>query len=139
MVKIHVAYEGHLRCKLTHAPSGTVIRTDAPKDNEGRGEAFSPTDLVAAALGSCILTTMAIYAKRKGWELGGCEAEVIKEMVAEPARSIGKLAVSIKMPKGLSPDKRQLLERAATACPVHKSLSHDVQIPVTFQYTDKNA
>lgn len=136
MVKIGMVYEGGLRCRLRHEPSGDVITTDAPKDNMGKGEAFSPTDLTAAALGSCMLTVMGIAAARHNIDLSGTRAEVIKEMVTQPARRIGKIQVTFQMAKGIDPAKRSLLENAAHACPVHKSLHPDVEIPVEFIYPD---
>ena len=136
MVKIDIAYEGDLRCRLTHGPSQSVIVTDAPVDNMGKGEAFSPTDLVAAALGSCMLTVMGIAATRHNIHLEGASAELIKEMVTAPLRRIGKISVEIKMPKGIDLSQRALLERAAESCPVHKSLHPDLQIPVRFAYPD---
>ncbi len=131
---MEIAYEGSLHCKLTHGPSGVSISTDAPKDNQGKGEAFSPTDLVAVALGSCILTTMAIYAKRHEKELGKMTAQVTKEMSTEAPRRISKISVKITMPKGLSEEERKNYERVATSCPVHKSLHPDTQADVTFTY-----
>ena len=136
MVKIDILYEGELHCRLTHGPSGKSIVTDAPKDNMGKGEAFSPTDLTAASLGSCMMTTMAIYAERHGIQLKGTKVEVTKEMVHDPARRIGKLTVIFKMASGIIVSQRQALERAALTCPVHKSLHPDVQVPVTFDYPD---
>ena len=136
MVKIDVVYGGALHCRLNHGPSGMEITTDAPKDNLGKGEAFSPTDLVAAALASCMLTTMGIVAQRKNFKLGEVTAQVTKEMTPAPPRRIAKLSVTIQMPKGHSPEERVLLEHAATACPVHKSLHPEVQIPVKFEYPD---
>ena len=136
MVKVKIVYEGELRCRLTHETSGTTISTDAPKDNMGKGESFSPTDLVGSALGSCMLTTMAIVAKRRGIEFGTASVEVIKEMISEPERRIGKITVTFQMPKGLSPEHRALFERAAMTCPVHKSLNPSVEISVKFNYSD---
>lgn len=132
MVKISIEYSKDLHCTLRHEPSGASFGTDAPKDNQGKGETFSPTDLVAAALGSCMLTTMAIYAKRHGEELGPCQAQVLKEMVTDSVRRIGSLKVKITMPKNLSAEKKAVYERVALSCPVHKSLHPDVQIPVEF-------
>ncbi len=131
---MEIAYEGSLHCQLTHGPSGVTIQTDAPKDNQGKGEAFSPTDLVAAALGSCILTTMAIYAKRHDKELGKMTAQVTKEMSADAPRRIAKIGIKIVMPKGLSEEEKKTYERVATSCPVHKSLHPDTQADVTFTY-----
>ncbi len=136
MVKISLVYEGDLHCKLTHGPSGTVINTDAPTDNMGKGACFSPTDLAASSLGSCMLTTMAIVAQRHALELKGMSAEVLKEMVTAPERRIGKIHVTIYMPKGLDAEKRAMLERAAKHCPVHLNLNPTVEIPTTFVYPD---
>lgn len=136
MVKMHMLYEGGLRCRLTHGPSGDQIATDAPVDNMGKGEAFSPTDLAAAALGSCILTVMGIAAQRHQINLDGATADVEKEMIAQPVRRIGKISVKIKMPKGISPADRQLLEHTGRHCPVHKSLHPDIEIPIVFEYSD---
>lgn len=134
MVEILGVYEGKLRCRMTHGPSGQSIPTDAPKDNLGEGGAFSPTDLVAAALGSCMLTVMGIVAQRRQLDLSGTTVRVVKHMTNEPARMIGKLAVTIAFPRRFSDAERQLLERAARACPVHHSLHPDVAAPVEFVY-----
>ena len=136
MVKINIEYKGQLHCKLVHGPSGSAITTDAPKDNMGKGEAFSPTDLVAAALGSCMLTTMGIVAQRHNIDLKNVKVEVLKGMVTAPVRRIGKIDVVLHMPPGLETSKRTMLERAAETCPVHKSLHPDVQTPVKFEYPD---
>ena len=137
MVEMEIIYSGEKHCELTHGPSHSKIETDAPKDNNGRGERFSPTDLVGAALGSCILTTMAIMAERDGGavDMKGASAKVIKEMQASPRR-IAKLSVDITMPKGVPVEQRRRLEAAAHACPVHKSMHPDVQMPITFSYPD---
>jgi putative redox protein len=136
MVKINVVYEGDLRCRLTHEQSGSVILTDAPKDNMGKGEAFSPTDLVASALASCMLTVMGIAANRHQIDLKGTKIDVVKEMVTSPVRRIGTITVDIYMAKGIPEDKRSMLENAAHTCPVHKSLHPDVLTPITFHYAD---
>jgi putative redox protein len=136
MVKISMVYEGDLHCKLTHGPSGAVITTDAPKDNQGKGEAFSPTDLVAAALGSCMLTVMGIAARGHGININGATVNVEKEMVTTPFRRIGKITVHIQMPAGINIEKRALLDKAAHSCPVHKSLSSEVETPIHIVYSD---
>jgi putative redox protein len=102
MVEIRIEYEGGLRCRAAHGPSGAILLTDAPVDNMGKGEAFSPTDLVATALGTCMMTIMGIAADRMGLDLRGATATVTKEMVTSPLRRIGKLAVTIKVPGKLS-------------------------------------
>jgi putative redox protein len=133
MVEIQVRYEGELHTSCVHGPSGRSLETDAPKDNEGRGESFSPTDLLATALGSCMLTVMGILARRKGWKLEGARARVEKHMVAAPERRIGKLVVEFDMPE-LPEEARVPLERAAHSCPVHKSLHPDVEVDLRFRW-----
>ncbi len=134
MVQINLTYKGNLRCEAVHEPSGTTLITDAPKDNHGMGASFSPTDLVATALGGCILTTMEIVARRMDIALDGATATVEKEMATLPSRKIGKLTVHITVPVKVSDEARQKLEHAAHACPVHKSLHPDVQMPITFNW-----
>jgi putative redox protein len=114
--------------------SGTEIGTDAPKDNQGRGESFSPTDLVATALGTCILTTMGILARTLQIDISAATATVDKEMTSAPPRRIERLRVKIQMPAGISEENRVKLERAAHACPVHKSLHPDVELPISFTW-----
>ena len=133
MVEIKVEFNGNLSTELTHVDSGAKLITDAPKDNQGEGKSFSPTDMVAGALVSCMLTIMAIYAKRTSIDLTGAKGSVIKEMSASPRR-IGKLTVSFQMPKRLSEAERKALEAAALTCPVHKSLHPDVEVPIKFEY-----
>lgn len=132
MVEIKIAYEGSLRCNATHSPSGTAIFTDAPTDNQGKGESFSPTDLVATALGSCMLTIMGIAAQKHQIDLSGATVTVQKEMITQPLRRIGKLSVVFNIPASLTPDQRQMLENAAKTCPVHRSVHPDIQMPITF-------
>jgi putative redox protein len=134
MVQINITYQNTLRCEATHEPSGTTLVTDAPKDNQGMAASFSPTDLVATALGTCILTTMEIVARRMDIALDGATATVVKEMAQQPSRKIGKLAVHITIPVKVSDEARQKLEHAAHACPVHKSLHPDVQMPITINW-----
>lgn len=136
MVRIDLSYRGDLRCEARHGPSGAVLSTDAPKDNEGKGESFSPTDLVATALAACMMTIMGIVARRHGIRLEGAKASVEKGMVADPERRIGRLAVVFDMPAGIPPENRKLLERAAHTCPVHKSLDPRIEKPVEFRYPD---
>ncbi len=136
MVRIDVVYEGNLRCTARHGPSGAVLSTDAPRDNEGKGESFSPTDLAATALVACMMTVMGIVARRHKIPLEGAKGSVEKEMVADPDRRIGRLAVAFTMPAGISAQDRKLLERAAMTCPVHKSLNPRTEAPVTFRYPD---
>lgn len=134
MVRIEVRYEGGLRCEATHGPSGSRLLTDAPADNQGKGEAFSPTDLVATALATCVVTTMGIVAARHDWDLEGTQVSVDKEMVADPARRIGRLDVVVRVPGTFDEKARRALEAAAHGCPVHKSLGERVEAPLTFEW-----
>src|SRR5690242_7866656 len=113
MVKMKATYLGALHCQLVHQPSQSQIETDAPKDNLGKGECFSPTDLMGAALASCILTTMGIVAQRDGIPLENASAEVEKKMVSEPTRRIGSLPTTVTLPGSIPAQHRQKLERAA--------------------------
>jgi len=137
-VEINVVYQGELRCQAAHGPSKTQLVTDAPVDNHGKGESFSPTDLVATALGSCILTTMGIVAQRHNIDLAGTRVHVVKEMVQQPIRRIGALPVKLIFPvavaKRLSEADRTLLQNAAKHCPVYQSLHPDVEHPLEFVY-----
>jgi putative redox protein len=134
MTEVTVRYLGDLHCEAQHGPSGATFVTDAPVDNQGKGEAFSPTDLVGTALGTCILTIMGILARRDGWDLSGATATVTKEMVTAPVRRIGKLTVRIHVPRDLPEEARRKLEAGAHTCPVHKSLHPDIEAPLLFTY-----
>ena len=138
MVDIYMKYEGDLRCGAKHGPSGSTLATDAPVDNQGKGEAFSPTDLVATALGTCMLTTMGIAARRKGWRIDGIELHVQKEMTKEPPRRIRRLGARFTVPGGvaqaLDASAKQDLEHTARTCPVALSLHDNVQVDVTFDW-----
>ena len=134
MVEIDVAYEGELHTSCRHAPSQALLATDAPLDNQGRGESFSPTDLLATALGSCALTTMGIVAAREGWELTGSSARVEKHMVADPARRVGRVVVRFALPAGLGPDARARLEATAHGCPVMRSIHPDLATELEFAW-----
>lgn len=141
MATIHIAYLGELRTDCTHIQSGTHINTDAPTDNQGRGEAFSPTDLVANALGTCILTTMAIFAQRDGLELKGSEMTVTKVMSSTPPRKIASIVIAMTLRaeqdgNPILPDEptRTRLEKIAHTCPVAISLHPDLVQDVTIQW-----
>jgi putative redox protein len=134
MVAIQFEYQGDLHCKAVHALSGTELFTDAPRDNQGRGESFSPTDLVATALGTCMLTVMGVMALTLNIDIAGTTATVEKEMTTTPPRMIASLNVKIHVPHSLSPENKQKLERAAHTCPVHKSLHSDVKAPIEFTW-----
>lgn len=135
-VKISIQYSGDLHCIAIHRPSGKSLETDAPVDNQGKGESFSPTDLVATALGTCMATTMAIFARRHHIELKGTKIEVIKEMTKEGPRRIAKLATEIWIPLKKTQENVDVLERAALTCPVHRSLSSEVEKPVIFHWAE---
>lgn len=137
-VSISGTYTGNLNVEVIHGPSGTRLTTAAPEDNQGDGSSFSPTDLVATALGSCMLTLMGILARREGIDLEGTRFELEKHMVSDPRR-IGRIAVKIHMPAGLTKDQRKKLERSALTCPVHKSLLEDVDKPVEFVYPEDSS
>jgi uncharacterized OsmC-like protein len=133
MVKMTGTYTGEKHCKTEHEPSRRVLETDAPKDNQGRGESFSPTDLMATALGTCILTTLAIVGEKEGLDLKNSRMTVEKEMTAAPRR-IASLKTLIELPSSLTPEWRERLETAAHNCPVRKSLHPDVIVPIEFKY-----
>ena len=131
---IDVLYEGDLHCTAIHTPSGDRMRTDAPPDNRGRGEHFSPTDLMAAAMGTCVLTVMGIAARDRDIDMRGARCAVRKEMSNEPRRHISKLSVAVTLPARLGDRERLVLERAAHACPVHNSLAPATEVELEFAY-----
>ena len=135
-VEINLVYEGGLHCAATHGPSRQTLTTDAPVDNGGKGAAFSPTDLVATALGSCMATIMGLVAQRNNLKIEGLQIQVLKEMATEPVRRIGALKTRLVFPNGasLSAADRAKLEAAAKACPVKQSLSPEVKTPLEFIY-----
>lgn len=131
-----VIYKGQLRTEALHLPSDNLIITDAPKDNHGKGEAFSPTDLVATALASCLMTIMGIVAQRHDWNIENTKAEVTKIMGENPRR-IARIVVKITMPeqsKDFDAKTRQILENAALTCPVAQSLHPDLEQDIQFVY-----
>jgi putative redox protein len=128
MTTMTCRYEGQLRCQAVHDPSAAELLTDAPLDNQGRGEAFSPTDLVATALATCILTIMGITAERYGLAIEGSEARVEKTMTGTGVRRIEQLTVWISLPAGLEAPQRDLLRRAGEGCPVKRSLEGAVSM-----------
>jgi uncharacterized OsmC-like protein len=132
LVKISVRYEGQLHCSAVHGPSGAKLGTDAPVDNEGKGETFSPTDLVATALAACMATIMGIAAKRHSIPLEGMEILTTKEMSTDSPRRIVALKSKITVPLPGDHPQRKLLEAAALGCPVHHSLDPRIEKPVEF-------
>ena len=137
-VEINITYQGALNCAATHGPSRQTLTTDAPVDNGGKGAAFSPTDLVATAFGTCMVTIMGLVAQRNNLDLEGLQVQVIKEMTANPVRRIGTLRTRLVFPRGkpLADGDRAQLETAARTCPVALSLHPDVQKVIEFVYPD---
>lgn len=135
MVSIDIKYEGGLRCAATHQQSGNTLTTDAPLDNNGRGEAFSPTDLVATGLGCCMATVMGIVADRKGLSLAGMEIQVRKHMSSDTPRRINRLEVDLSMPLPSKHPERKLLEGAAMGCPVHHSLHPEIEVVMNWRWS----
>ncbi len=136
MTTVKAKYLGDLRLECTHLQSGTTIVTDAPTDNNGKGEAFSPTDLCATSLAACAMTIMGIYAKNNGIDLSGTEIEITKTMAAEPRRIAG-IDVIFHMPaRTFSKKDKTVLERVAHTCPVHLSLHPDVKQNFVFDWAE---
>ena len=134
MSEANIVYQNNLRTEAEHIASGEKIVTDAPVDNNGKGEAFSPTDLVATALGSCMITIMAISANKYDIDVTGTNASVKKIMGSDPRR-ISEISIDINMNKNIEEKDRKRLERAALACPVHKSLHPDLEKKIRFIYS----
>ncbi len=134
MVQIDIHYDGGLRTTATHAPSGQSLITDAPADNHGKGETFSPTDLVATGLGSCILTVMGIVAERHDFDLTGARARVVKHMSVQGERKIDRVQVEIRIPNEPTDRVRIALTKAAHACPVHGTLAGAVEMDISFEW-----
>jgi putative redox protein len=134
MAKIEIFYTGNLSTRCIHTENGAEIVTDAPKDNQGRGEMFSPTDLVAAALGSCVLTLMGIMANKLKVDISGAKADVEKEMSKDSPRRIVKISVKVSCPKDFSSEIKAQLEKAGGHCPVHHSLHPDISQQIHFSW-----
>lgn len=137
MVEISVTYEGDLRTKAVQETTGEYIETDAPRDNGGRGKDFSPTDLMATALGTCVLTIMGLEAKKLGIDFMGARLIVRKHMQASPKRMISKLEVDFFFPHEIDADVKKQLEKAAVQCPVHASLHSSIEQKFTFSWGAK--
>lgn len=135
-VEINATYFGELRSEASHGPSGATLQTDAPVDNGGKGTSFSPTDLVATALGTCVLTILGLVAERHAVDLRGTTVRVTKEMITQPVRRIGSLRTVVTVPKGAVEESsmRERLEAAARKCPVHQSLHPEINAPIDFIY-----
>lgn len=133
MVQIDTDYLGDLCCEAKHGPSGVTLTTDAPEDNHGEGRSFSPTDLVATALSTCIATILGIQAEKYDLDLEGIEISVEKEMASNPRR-ISALPAEVRMPVPVDEQIRERLERAARHCPVHESIHPDIDASITFHW-----
>ena len=139
MTVIQCRYTGALHCTAEHGPSGTILNTDAPTDHDGLGESFSPTDLLATALGTCILTIMGIAARRRGWDLVDANVVVEKIMTTEGPRRIESLQAQISLPTALLHEQKALLKRVANDCPVKRNLDPSISIEliwIDFNSTD---
>jgi len=134
MVTITSQYDGGLRCTSTHGPSQVTLITDAPVDNHGKGESFSPTDLVATAVANCMMTVMAIAAERHGVDVKGTTVTIGKEMSSDSPRRIVGLKSVMTIPLPADHPQRSLLEAAALACPVKKSISTEIDASVEFRW-----
>lgn len=138
MVDIDITYEGGLRCRPAHRPSGATFATDAPVDNAGRGESFSPTDLVATGLGTCMITVMGIAARKKGFDLEGTRVHVKKVMTTEPPRRIARLEVELTIPAEVASRAdaatRAELEHVGHTCPVRLSVADAIEVPIVFRW-----
>ncbi|MBT4066492.1 MAG: OsmC family peroxiredoxin [Euryarchaeota archaeon] len=132
MVRIEATYDGNLRCTATHGPSGTELITDAPVDNKGKGESFSPTDLLATSMLTCVMTIVAIRADSRDIDVSGMSGSVEKSMAANPRR-VAKLEVVVNLPSALSMDNRAWLITEGCNCPVCVSVSESMEVDVTFQ------
>lgn len=128
-----VTYQGNLRTECEHLKSGNTYITDAPIDNNGKGEAFSPTDTVATGLASCMLTVMGIKANTMEVELIGATAIVTKTMASNPRR-ISKIEVILQLPEGIDTKSQKILENTANTCPVHYSLHPDIEKHIVFNW-----
>lgn len=134
-VEISAKYTGNKKCELRHQ-EGALLRTDAPKEIGGEASAFSPTDLMAASLTSCILTTMAMWAERNGFKIDGATARVEKHMTQPPAqRKVARLPVVVTLPSSVPPDMREKLQHVGDTCPVKMSLPESVEAPVEYRYS----
>lgn len=133
MATAAIRYVGQLRTNATHIQSNTTIITDAPTDNHGKGEAFSPTDLLATSLATCMLTTMGIAAKKENIPFESADAEMQKIMANNPRR-VAEVVIAVKMPASLTPQQRSYLEEIGLNCPVARSLHPDVKQTITFEY-----
>ena len=137
MTKVKCFYLGDLNCEAIHEQSGSRIKTDAPLDHCGKGENFSPTDLLATSLGTCLLTIMAIRAKANGWDLVGAYLNIEKLMTKNNDRKIKELIIDIFFPENLSKENFYFLKEASKDCPVTRNLSENLDIKISWHYEKK--
>ena len=130
--RISCSYLGDLQTEAIHSLSGSVIHTDAPKDHDGEGKNFAPTDLLASALGTCVITIMGIEAKRRGWELDNIKTDVYKIMTTEGPRKIKTLILDIFIPSEIDAEKLRVLQSTAEKCPVKLNLEDSVDIQLNW-------
>lgn len=128
-----VLYKGNLRCQATHLQSGTTLETDAPTDNRGKGERFSPTDSLCVSLSTCMLTTMGIKANDMNVNIDGATAEVTKHMASDPRR-VAKIEIAVSLPGNANEKERLILERTGNNCPVAKSLNPDIELVLSYNW-----
>lgn len=133
MVKCTVKYQGELHCELTHGPSGATVCSDAPVDNRGKGESFSPTDLMCSAMAACMETIMGIYAADNGIDLRGTKISVSKEMSANPRR-IARIVTEITVPLPADTAHKAALEECVLGSPAMRSLHPDIEVPITWNW-----
>jgi putative redox protein len=128
-----IAYTGNLRCEAQHIQSGTIIESDAPTDNRGKGEKFSPTDLLCVSLATCMLTTMAIKAGELQVDITNSKADVTKHMLSDPRR-VGKIEVAVSLPENGNESDRKILEKTGDNCPVMKSIHPDIELVISYTW-----
>lgn len=128
-----IVYTGNLRCSAQHIQSGTIIESDAPTDNRGKGEKFSPTDLLCVSLATCMLTTMAIKAGQLEVDITNAKADVTKHMLSDPRR-VGKIEVSLRLPENGSETNRKILEKTGDNCPVIKSIHPEIELVISYMW-----
>jgi putative redox protein len=132
MVEMHLTYDGQQRVTAVHVPTKKKIQTDAPVDNGGKGQSFSPSDLLASALGACMLTYIGKAGDRNGWNVEGTRIVLQKEMVADPMRRVGRIIVDIYLNQAFDDKDMRTLTNAVTTCPVKLSISDQIEVPITF-------
>ena len=138
MIEMKINYDGGLHCSNTHGPSGSNFATDAPVDNNGRGESFSPTDLLATALGCCMATVMGIVARQKGIDIEGMDVTVGKHMSENQPRRVSQLDVRIEMPLPADHPDRKTLESSALSCPVFQSINPEIKVPIDWVWQERD-